>query len=263
MSKRAVVLSVCLAACGGDDGSKMVDARVNTGPEYNLSCLDYVPPSVDNPINIALTVFDMGTLPMAPTLPNVEVKAYDTDGTTVITMGTTDDMGVVNLSIPTNGTTPAKGDVGAAPAGFPVQRGAVTAGGTKSGPDNFPIYPQVFVDGLYTALGATADSSKGTLVVILADCSGNNMPSVTPSLAEAPDATWAMYGGIGAWLVRTSTVNHPMYMAGSVAGTTNVEPGMHTVKLKTLARDLTPITVRVHAGELSVLYYFPGVWQRP
>ena len=259
MRKLGVAVSLGLAACGGDDGNTMVDARTPTAPDWNLSCKDYAPPTAPNPIELSLTLLDLGSLPNPPPVPTTTIDVYTPDGATMLTTGTTDDMGAVNLSLPSNGV-PTHYEFKIEPMNMPKIRLFVANPAWTSASDNMLVVPQAWVDGLYTALAATPDPAKGTLIVLFADCSGTNMTSLTPSIAEDESATWAMYGGVGAWIKRPATVGHPQYIGFSVAGTTNVAPGAHAVHAKFSGNDvLTPSTVQVEAGAVTTLFFFPGV----
>jgi len=259
MRKLCLVVSGVLAACGGDDGSTMVDARPISPPSWDLSCKDYAPATAPNPIDLALTLLNLGSLPNPPPVPMTTIEVYSVDGTTMLASGTSDDMGAVNVSLPSNGV-PTRYEMKLEPMNMPKLRLFVANPAWTSGSDNVLLVPQLWVDGLYTALGATADPAKGTLIVLFADCSGNNMTSVTPSIEDDATATWAMYGGVGAWLPRPATVSHPQYLGFSVAGTVNVAPGPHTVHAKYGASEvLTPSPIVVDAGAVTTLFFFPGV----
>src|SRR5688572_16673574 len=85
------------------------------------------------------------------------------------------------------------------------------------------------LDALATALGTTLDPSKGVLEVWTGDCSAQPFPGATIGVSDHPDATWAVFGGVGVWLPRTTTITAPEGLSLSVAGTVNVTPGVHEV----------------------------------
>jgi hypothetical protein len=257
-----VVLSGLLWACGGgDDGQKTpADAYVQV-IEHNLACLNHKPASV--PMTIRLdSVVDDFTLPNMPTpVANATMAVTSLDGTTMIDTQTSDMDGKFTFTLTTNGTpTPFRYayDI----AGFPKTRLFVSTGPTTDVVDPmralFLVAAQSHIDGIATALQTTLDPTKGGVEILMFDCSNGDYAGATPVIAEEPGLKWAMLGGAGAWVPRTTTIHHPNYRGESVAGAVNLTPGMKSFTLVDGTTTIGPVTFRVEADTFSYVVVYPG-----
>jgi hypothetical protein len=254
---KRVLLVVMLVGCGDDGGGGTADAFVMPGPEYNLVCLNNTVSTVPNPIVFGGTVVDHTTLAFAP-IAAADIKTYTVQDDTMVGMALTDVDGKFSYEIATTGT-PARIYTDVTAAGFVPSRTYVNI--PPSGSFDMGIVVSVKqsrLDTLATALGATLDPTKGVLEVWANDCGKGELPGATVTV-DGATATWAMFAGNGAWLPRATTVGHPnMALLGSVAGTVNVTPGVHTVTVTSGALVLGPYTVSVKANEWTVIHVFPG-----
>ncbi|HUS28614.1 MAG TPA: hypothetical protein VMZ53_08895 [Kofleriaceae bacterium] len=259
--KKFGLLMTVLAACGGDDGVQMmVDAKPMT-VEHDLSCLNYTPPSVPMTIRLDGIILDFTTVPSPPTVPDTTLHVTSLDGATEITSATSDMDGKLTLTIPTTGV-PTRFRYAIDATGFPKSRTFVSVGPAKDAIDPmraaFPVVQQSRIDAIATALGETLDPTKGTLEVVMFDCSFGDYYAATPSIVEEPGLKWAMNGGANAWLPRATTLHHPNNRSESVAAAVNLTPGPKTFMLSDATTTIGPISFTIEADTYTTLIVQPG-----
>ena len=251
------LLLAMLVGCG-DDGGSMADAFVSQGPEYNLSCLNNAVTTVTNPISFGGLLLDLTSLTTAP-IASGEMRTYTVADDTMVGMTTTDMDGKYTYDVTTTGT-PARVYTDVTATGFVPSRTYVNIAPFISHTDGITAaVQQGGLDALATALGATLDPAKGVLEVWSNDCSKGELPGATVTLDSAA-TQWAMFGGVGVWLPRETTLGHPSNAGiGSIAGTVNVTPGVHQVTVTSGSLVLGPYSVKVVANQWTVIHIFPGI----
>lgn len=256
---KRVLMVVMLVGCGDDGGGGgTADAFVMPGPEYNLACLGNMVTTVPNPISFGGLLLDHTALTFSP-IPAADLKTYTVQDGTAVGMTVTDMDGKYTYEVATSGT-PARVYTDVTAAGFVPSRTFVNIPPWITHTDGITVaVKRSRLDALATALGATLDPTKGVLEVWANDCSKGELPGATITL-DGASPTWAMFAGAGVWLPRATTVGHPnSAFLGSVAGTVNVSPGVHTVTVTSGALMLGPYTINVQANEWTVLHVFPGI----
>ena len=263
MFKRGVlvVMMGVASACGDDGGSvTMIDGAV---PPFtgDLSCINNKPTMVPATVHLNSSMFDVTSRNMFPSIPNPSVRVYSLDGSTMLAMTTGNASGEFVLSIPTGGMLAHVRYAFEVP-GYPPLRSyesrapwaSVIAPGTKY----FVGAKQERLDAVAASLGTTVDATKGSLEVAMNDCSGNDFPHATLSIAEAPDTRWAMYVATGIWSPGSVTQGHALDRGESGAATVNLEPGLKTVTLKAGDATIGPVTIYIEAGTYTFLHLVPG-----
>lgn len=252
--KRAVLVMV-MVGCGGGDDSATPDAPVNQGPDYDLSCLGNSVTSVPTTITLTGSLYNATLLPDLAPIGASTITAYSLVDDSQAGTTTVADDGTFTLDLTTNGT-PTRMRYAIESQLLPTTF-TVSLPPWKSGMGGMFVSGSQRVDNLATALGGTADAANGTLEVWLTDCSGTDMPGASLKL-DGADVSWAMFGGVGAWLPRTTTIAHPNnFGGGSIAGTINVTPGPHTVTMTAPGVTFESTTV-VEAGGWTLLLMTPG-----
>jgi hypothetical protein len=255
---RRAVLLMMFVGCGDDGGATMSDVLINPGPDYDLSCLGNMPASVPSTIPLMGTMYDM-TGPMPMPLPNATIVAKTAQDDTEVGTGMTDMDGKFMFDVTTNGSA-ARIYMNATATGFVPAHGIL----------NIPLYPsnamgfqamvkQSRIDELATSLGGTNDPAKGVLEVWVADCSKGELAQASLQL-DGATVPWAMFGGVGVWIPRDLTLPHIQNVAvGSMAGTINVTPGLHTVTVSNMTGSLQLTgTINVQANVWNLLAIVPG-----
>ncbi len=257
---KRVMLVAMLVGCGDDGGGGTADAFIPQGPDYDLSCLGEFPTTVPNPLTSLGTLVDMTAVANPQPVPNTEIRVYQLSDNTLLGMGTTDMDGKYMFEVTTTGTpvlaySEYQGTGLVKTRAFVnIPLNMVTADGL------YATVQQSRLDSLATALGGTLDPAKGVLEVWANDCSKFELPQATVTLDAATDTQWAMFGGVGAWLPRATTLGHPNNAnTGSIAGTINVTPGMHTVTVAAGGQTLGPFTIMVEANSLTLMHIYPGI----
>lgn len=254
---------VCAVACvgfgcGGGGDEVTADARIIPN-EHDLTCLNNAPTSVPDPIELGATLLDLGSVSMIKTIADTEVRVYSVDGATQLTSATSDAAGKLSLSLPTGGH-PTRFKYAYDPVGYPKTRWFVSIGAWTSAPDaQFYTMPQARLDAMATALGTTIDPTKGVLEVAVTDCTSGGFPGETISIAEEPGLKWAIYGGVGVWLARATTVAHAQGWGTSNMGAVNLSPGPKTLTVTAGGgTTIGPVTFDIEPGTYTFVIVIPG-----
>jgi hypothetical protein len=260
ISLRSAVLLLTVAACGGDDGATLPDARLGPVYTYDLSCLGMKPATVDPTIHVRGFMADQTFAGDWPSVATANVRIESLDGTTMLGSDLTADDGIFEIDISTNSMlTPVR--VVAEHADFKKQFFYGNRAPWRSQVDGdigfFPSrYPRM--EAMALALDQGVDDTKGFIEVWLSDCGWQPMPGATLHITEEPDLQWVNWAGAGVWLPGMTTPRGLQGRSESVAGAVNVTPGVKHLSVEADGQTIGTVELTVEANAFHTIVVMPG-----